>query len=77
LYEYQTRNVRPKAKAHEKHPIHGTPFSFSRIAKFTVYKSTIIILTGHKEEYMRLKGNICIYFEYEFYLLDYTIKIKT
>jgi len=26
---------------------------------------------------MRVKGNSCIYFEYEVYLLNYTIKIKT
>ena len=27
-------------------------------------------------KYMRLKGNSCIYFEYEVYLLNYTMEIK-
>jgi len=47
LYEDQTGKYDPKAKAHEKHPIHGTtPFSFSWI---TAYKTTSITLTGYKQ----------------------------
>jgi len=46
LYKDQTRKYGPKAKAHEKHPMHGTPFSFSRI---TAYKTTSITLTGYKQ----------------------------
>ena len=42
----------------------------------TAYKSTSITLTGYKQQYLRLKGYSCIYFEYEVYLLHYTIKVK-
>jgi len=41
LIEDQTWKSDPKAKAHDKHPIHGTPFSFSRI---TAYKTTGVTL---------------------------------
>jgi len=34
-------------------------------------------LTGYKQQSMRLKCNSCIYFEYEVYLLNYTLIIKT
>jgi len=63
--------IQPKSKAHEKHPIHGMPFSFSRI---TAYKTTSITLTGYKQLYMRLKSSSCIYYQYEAYLSNYTIK---
>jgi len=35
-------------KAHEKHPIHRTPFSSPWI---TAYKTTRITLTGYKQKY--------------------------
>jgi len=37
LYKDRTRQYDPKAHEKEKHPIHGTPFPFSRI---TTYKTT-------------------------------------
>jgi len=37
LYKDQTQKYVSKAKAHGKHPIHGTPFSFPWI---TAYKTT-------------------------------------
>jgi len=46
MYEDQTPKYDPKANAHEKHPIHGTSFSFLRI---TAYKTTSITWTGYKE----------------------------
>ena len=49
LYKDQTRKYDPKAKAHEKHPIHGTPFSFSWI---TSCKTTSISLI-----YLVIKSN--------------------
>jgi len=50
LNKDQTRKYDPKAKAHEKRPIHGTPFSFSWI---TAYETTSITLI-----YLVIKSNI-------------------
>ena len=48
LYEDQTQKYNPKAKAHEKHPLHGTPFFSSGI---TTFKFTSITLTAYREIY--------------------------
>jgi len=50
LYKDETREYDPEAKAHEKHPVHGTPFSSSPI---TAYKTTSITLI-----YLVIKNNI-------------------
>jgi len=50
LYKDQTRKYDPKAQANEKHPIRGTPFSFSWI---TAYKTTSITLI-----YLVIKSNM-------------------
>jgi len=34
LYNNRTRQYDPKAREKEKHPIHGTPFPFSRIIAY-------------------------------------------
>jgi len=75
LYKGRPRQYDSKAHEKEKHSIHGTPFPFSRIT-FTAYKTTIKhhvknedkIDESHKSQ---------LKFEYEIYLLNYTIKMKT
>jgi len=70
LYKDRTRQYDPKAHEKEKHPIHGTPLPFSRI---TAYKTTNIVKNEDKIDESHKSQ---LKFDYEIYLLNYTIKIK-
>jgi len=48
LYKDQTRKYDPKAKAHEKHPIHGTPILLFVDYSIQNYKH-YFNLPGYKE----------------------------